>query len=619
MTGSANLASSSSNLSSIPDAGSFADAKLSSDQRTQAQQSALPSQHPAWQRLQTLAKKSWALEVLFKEDKVRAQTFSASALGFYFDYSKQCLDTEVKSQLLALAEQCGLNTRINAMFAGEEVNSSEQRPALHTALRLPSSAQLSVAGQDVVADIHTSLDRATRLVERIRSGIWRGFSGKAITDVVNIGVGGSDLGPLMTTTALDEWADSSIQVHFVSNMDGTQLGSLLARLAPETTLFIISSKSFGTVDTLSNAKTALAWLMNTGASQSAILKRHFIGISANLDKVSAWGIHPEHQLQLWEWVGGRFSMWSAIGLAVAIRIGMPRFKEMLAGAHAMDEHFKQTDFADNLPVLLGLIGVWNSTFLQINAHTVLPYDGRLRYLPSYLTQLEMESNGKSVTQSGQIIDYPTSPILWGEIGSNAQHAFYQLLHQGSQRVSCDFIACARYYDDINAPNTRSLQQQHALSLANCLAQSRVLAFGNHAVTEALTDQTHNPQTQVSNNADIPSNSTLCPLDKFKRYRGNQPSTTILLDELTPTSFGALIALYEHKVFVMASIWDINPFDQWGVEMGKQVANEVFAELIRTDEQGLSDTINASTSENKPSQPFDASTQALLRHIKSAQV
>ncbi|MDO5769431.1 MAG: glucose-6-phosphate isomerase [Psychrobacter sp.] len=581
----------------------------------QAGQIELPSQHPAWQRLQALAKKPWGLEILFKEDKSRAQQFSASALGVYFDYSKQCLNAEVKSQLLLLAEQCGLKTKINAMFAGNEVNSSEQRPALHTALRLPRSAQLNIDGQDVVADIHASLNRATRLVDRIRTGIWRGFSGKAITDVVNIGVGGSDLGPLMTTTALEEWSDSSIRVHFVSNMDGTQLGNLLARLAPETTLFIISSKSFGTVDTLSNAKTALAWLMNTGASQTAILKRHFIGISANLDKVSAWGIHPEHQLQLWEWVGGRFSMWSAIGLAVAIRIGMPRFKDMLAGAYAMDEHFQQTDFSDNLPVLLGLIGVWNSTFLQINAHTVLPYDGRLRYLPSYLTQLEMESNGKSVTQSGQIIDYATSPILWGEIGSNAQHAFYQLLHQGTQRVSCDFIACARYYaDDFNAPNAQSLRQQHALSLANCLAQSRVLAFGNHAVVEALTEPSLNTDKQASTQIDI-----ICPLDKFKRYRGNQPSTTILLDELTPTSFGALIALYEHKVFVMASIWDINPFDQWGVEMGKQVANEVFSELISADGSDSNDDKTANIDTNQPAHQFDASTKALLSHIKSAQV
>ncbi|MBR5494174.1 MAG: glucose-6-phosphate isomerase, partial [Psychrobacter sp.] len=379
----------------------------------------------------------------------------------------------------------------------------------------------------------------------------------------------------------DEWADTAIEVHFVSNMDGTQLDNLLKHLNPETTLFIISSKSFGTVDTLSNAKTALSWLLATAklraGTEDSVLRRHFIGISANGEKMSAWGIHPEHQLQLWEWVGGRFSLWSAIGLAIAIRIGIDGFKALLAGAHSMDEHFAQAHFAENLPVLLGLLAVWNSTFLHVNAHTVLPYDGRLEYLPSYLTQLEMESNGKSVTLHGERLDYDTCPILWGEIGSNAQHAFYQLLHQGTQQVSCDFIACVRRYSD-KATNA-SLQQQHELSLANCLAQSRVLAFGNAAIADA--------DIQIASDA-----------DKYKYYRGNQPSTTLLIDELTPHSLGALIALYEHKVYVMASIWDINPFDQWGVEMGKQMAESVHAAMQQEgDEQ------------------FDSSTNQLLQHIK----
>lgn len=556
-------------------------------------QTPLPNELPTWQRLKVLGKKPWSIATLFAQDNSRTARLSTRAQGIYFDYSKQCIDDEVKSELINLAKECQLQAKIEALFAGKKVNVSEQRAALHTALRLPKEASLVVDGQDIVVDIHSSLAHASLLVQRIRSGVWRGFSGKAITDVVNIGVGGSDLGPLMAATALDEWADSRIKAHFVSNMDGTQLGGLLSCLDPETTLFIISSKSFATVDTLSNAKTALAWLLTTGASKSSILRRHFIGISANLNKVSEWGIPHEHQLQLWDWVGGRFSMWSAIGLAVAIRIGMERFEEMLAGAHAMDEHFKTADFADNLPVLLGLIGVWNSTFLHIHAHTVLPYDGRLSFLPSYLTQLEMESNGKSVTQTGQIINYPTSPILWGEIGSNAQHAFYQLLHQGTQRVSCDFIACVRHYDEM--PHSNELRQQHSLSLANCLAQSRVLAFGNHAVT-------------------VDSTIEQSPLDKFKRYRGNQPSTTLLLDELTPASFGALIALYEHKVFVMASIWGINPFDQWGVEMGKQVANEVFAQMMTSNE----DQPTSASKEAGKSSQFDASTQALLHHINSVQ-
>ena len=544
----------------------------------------LPSQLPQWQKLQQLAQHPWSLTQLFADQSDRARKFSVTVEGIYFDYSKQCLDQNVKEALIELANACDLKQKIARLYQGDKVNSSEDRAALHTALRLPKTAQLSHEGVDVVAEVHDSLEKAAVMVDRIRNGIWRGYSGKAITDVVNIGVGGSDLGPVMTNTALDEWADSTIKVHFVSNMDGTQLGSLLERLNPETTLFIISSKSFGTVDTLSNAQTARAWLFSTGASQATLLRRHFIGISANPERVSAWGIPEDHQLKLWDWVGGRFSMWSAIGLAVAIRIGTKRFNEMLQGAYAMDQHFAQADFEQNLPILLGLIGVWNSTFLEINAHTVLPYDGRLKYFPSYLTQLEMESNGKSVTHDGQPVNYATCPILWGEIGSNAQHAFYQLLHQGTQKVSCDFIACVNYYQESEAGE---LKHQHALSLANCLAQSRVLAFGNDALAPK-------PDQAASD------------LDKFKRYRGNQPSTTILLDELTPRSFGALIALYEHKVFVMASIWDINPFDQWGVEMGKQVANEVFAHIHLQK--------SSSTQVEDTDTDFDSSTEALLQHI-----
>lgn len=537
-----------------------------------------------WQKLQTLAESNWSLAALFEQDDTRTQRFSTTAGTLYMDYSKQCLDDEVLENLLHLAHSCELSARIESLLQGAMVNTSEERAALHTALRLPATANLQLDNQDIVADVHQSLQQVERLSERVRSGTWRGFSGKAITDVVNIGVGGSDLGPLMATTALDEWADTCVEVHFVSNMDGTQLDNLLKHLNPETTLFIISSKSFGTVDTLSNAKTALSWLLATAklraGTEESVLRRHFIGISANSEKMSAWGIHPEHQLQLWEWVGGRFSLWSAIGLAIAIRIGMSGFKALLAGAHSMDEHFVQADFAENLPVLLGLLAVWNSTFLQVNAHTVLPYDGRLSYLPSYLTQLEMESNGKSVTQHGERIDYDTCPILWGEIGSNAQHAFYQLLHQGTQQVSCDFIACVRRYSD--AAKSTPLQQQHELSLANCLAQSRVLAFGNAAIAET-------------------NSQAACHADKYKYYRGNQPSTTLLLDELTPHSLGALIALYEHKVYVMASIWDINPFDQWGVEMGKQMAESVHEAMQKEGDA--------------PDAPFDTSTNQLLKHIK----
>lgn len=536
-----------------------------------------------WHDLKRLACLPINLQHYFTADSNRGQKFSAAACDIYMDFSKQAIDDESLLKLIQLADACELSQKIKALLAGEKVNDTEQRAALHTALRLPKGEPLIVDGVDVGQQVHDSLDKCEALVHRIRSGIWRGYSGKAIRDVVNIGVGGSDLGPLMATTALSEWADTDIHVHFVSNMDGTQLESLLKKLNPQTTLFIISSKSFGTVDTLSNAKTALSWLLAAYAHKPTILRRHFIGISTRPDKMSDWGIYPDNQLLLWDWVGGRFSMWSAIGLAIAVRIGMANFRALLAGAHEMDKHFAQADFDKNLPVLLGLIGVWNATFLGINAHTVLPYDGRLSHFPNYLTQLEMESNGKSVKRTGESVNYRTCPILWGDIGSNAQHAFYQLLHQGTQRVSCDFITPIHRYNDTQIVN-HSLVYQHKLSLANCLAQSQVLAFGNAALPHG-----------VANVAD--------DLAKFKKYRGNQPSTTLLLGDLNPKTLGALIALYEHKVYVMSVLWQINPFDQWGVEVGKVMANRVYDELI------------SKTNTDR----FDHSTNTLLSVIKQSRI
>lgn len=527
----------------------------------------------AWQRLQALAATTPSISDLFTDD-TRSEQFCAAACGIYMDYRKQALNHERLSALIALAKSKDLSQKIKDLLSGFKVNDTENRAALHTALRLPQGESLFVEGVDVGQQVHDSLNRCEQIVRRIRTGVWRGYSGKAITDVVNIGVGGSDLGPLMATTALEEWADTNIWVHFVSNMDGTQLDGLLKKLNPQTTLFIISSKSFGTIDTLSNAKTAKAWLLSTGAKEQSLLRRHFIGISTRSDKMSAWGIHTDNQLLLWDWVGGRFSMWSAIGLAIAIRIGMTGFRTLLSGAYAMDRHFATAEFEQNLPVLLGLIGVWNSTFLGIHAHTVLPYDGRLSFFPNYLTQLEMESNGKSVARDGVAVHYDTCPILWGDIGSNAQHAFYQLLHQGTQRVSCDFITPIRRYDNQHHHDTY-LEEQHKLSLANCLAQSQVLAFGNGVLGDTAQDD----------------------FDRFKRYRGNQPSTTLLLDSLTPFTLGALIALYEHKVYVMSVLWGINPFDQWGVEVGKVMANSVFDALNEGKANG-----------------FDGSTNALLAKI-----
>ncbi|WP_066801855.1 glucose-6-phosphate isomerase [Moraxella oblonga] len=542
-----------------------------------------------WQTLSTLAQTPPDLNTLFKSDSTRGERLTASACDIYMDFSKQAIDDKILAELLQLADNFDLSNKINDLLTGKKVNDTENRPALHTALRTPKGETLIVDGVDVNAQVHDSLERAKHIVNRIREKVWRGYSGKAISDVVNIGVGGSDLGPLMASVALDEWAsgewstdewaDTDIRVHFVSNMDGTQLDTLLKTLNPQTTLFIISSKSFGTSDTLANAKTALAWLLSTHNHKPTILHRHFIGISTRPDKMTDWGIHVDNQLLLWEWVGGRFSMWSAIGLAIAIKIGMHNFYELLAGANQMDRHFATAEFGKNLPVLLGLIGVWNATFLGINAHTVLPYDGRLKFFPNYLTQLEMESNGKSVKRDGQKVGYATCPILWGDIGSNAQHAFYQLLHQGTQRVSCDFITPIRRYDS-GQVHDKYLENQHKLSLANCLAQSQVLAFGNEALPDELRNNNDN-------------------FRHFKQYRGNQPSTTLLLTALSPKTLGALIALYEHKVFVMSVIWDINPFDQWGVEVGKVMANQVYDTLYHDEMVGV----------------FDSSTNTLLNKIK----
>lgn len=540
------------------------------------------SELPEWCFLQGKAKAMQHTHLRdLAHDAERNEALTLKTGSMLLDISKQKLDVSILQGLIRLAEAVDLPQAIQSLVSGELVNNTENRPALHSALRLPKAAQLILNGQDVVPAVHESLARMRRIVSSVHSRQWRGFSGRAITDVVNIGVGGSDLGPFMACQALNEFVPEEatrLQVHFVSSIDGTQLSDLLGTLRPETTLFIISSKSFTTIDTLSNAHTALQWMLKAVNDQALIVAHHFIGISTQPQKMSAWGIPPNNQILFWEWVGGRFSLWSGIGLPIALKVGMANFEAMLAGAHFMDNEFSQTPLAQNLPVLLGLVGVWNATFLDIRAHSILPYDGRLKTFPSYLSQLEMESNGKSVDKQGIALDYTTCPVLWGEVGSNAQHAFYQLLHQGTQAVSCDFIApIKRYTGGVYSTKAQtSLQSQHQLALANCLAQSRVLMLG-----DASTDS----------DANTPN---------FKRYRGNQPSTTLLLDELSPYTLGALVALYEHKVFVMSVIWDINPFDQWGVELGKKIADKMSLALAGQEKVA-----------------FDASTMHLLNVISKA--
>lgn len=506
------------------------------------------------------------------------------------DFSKQKINLETIRLLIELAKRTNLKSKIEGLFRGEIINSTENRAALHTALR--ANEPLFIDGSDVNESIHVELDKMSMLVKRLHSGQWHGFSGKRIADVVNIGVGGSDLGPLFVCEALDEFKNTQVdlKLHFVSGMDGTQISKLVRTLNPETTLFILVSKSFTTIDTLSNAAIAKAWLRAECDDESLVLTQHFIGVSTNESKMNEWGIPRVNQLVIWDWVGGRFSVWSCVGLSIAIKLGMSNFRQMLEGASALDRHFFEKEFEFNLPVLLGLIGIWNVNFRKISTQAILPYDSRLRFFPDYLTQLEMESNGKSVTQSGVSVGYDTCPILWGEVGSNAQHAFYQLLHQGTREVNCDFIASIQRFDKNGSSHEESLYEQHLLTLANCFAQSRALMVGTsrQEVNKINSENSPNRIAQLSE-------SLLSP---HCCYPGDQPSTTILLNKLTPYSLGQLVALYEHKVFVMASIWNINPFDQWGVELGKILANNTLKAL------------NASSSSNK----FDSSTNNLINLV-----
>lgn len=537
---------------------------------------------PEWSKLHSLATqmKPQPLWQLFNDDPSRYQEFNLNNDGLRLDFSKQRINTEIVEQLLKLAESEGLQNWIECLFNGDKVNNTEDRPALHTALRSPKHKTYYLDQQNISQAVHENLDKLEAIVENIHSGQWRGYSGDAIEDVVNIGVGGSDLGPVMACHALSEYqpqSSRSINVHFVSSMDGSQLSKLLGSLKPSKTLFVIASKSFSTIDTMANAATAKEWLRSAAScSMKAILSRHFIAVSASLDKAKRWGIPSSNQLQFWDWTGGRYSMWSTIGLPIALKLGSPAFHSILAGAHSMDEHFRNTEFQHNLPVMLALIGIWNINFLDINAHAILPYDGRLKHLPAYLEQLEMESNGKSIDRNGHAVNHKTCPILWGDVGTNAQHAFYQLLHQGTQDVMCDFIVAANRYHN---SNNSELSHQHQLNLSNCLAQSRILALGDSIIADAKQSP------------------------DYKRYSGNQPCTTLLIEELTAYNFGRLIALYEHKVFVQSVIWNINPFDQWGVELGKTMATDLMEQLNKTGSRDPH---------------LDSSTEGLLNSINTSQ-
>ena len=495
---------------------------------------------------------------MFEDDPERFDRFSLRLESLLFDYSKNRINAETVRLLMDLARQAGMAEHIASMFAGEKINSTENRAALHTALRNRSERPVFVDGKDVMPEVLSVLARMRRFSDAVRNGTHRGYTGKQITDIVNIGIGGSDLGPLMVCEALKPYANPGLRAHFISNVDGTHITETLKGLDAETTLFIVSSKTFTTQETITNARSARAWLVKKMGAEQAV-ENHFVAVSTNLEATSRFGINPGHVFEFWDWVGGRYSLWSAIGLPIAIFIGMDRFEELLGGAHAMDEHFLGAPLEKNIPVLMGLLAIWYGNFFGTSTNAVFPYDQYLHRFPAYLQQLEMESNGKRVDREGNAVDFNTGMVMWGEPGTNGQHAFYQLIHQGTHMIPADFLA------PVHSQNP--LGEHHAILLANCFAQTEALMLGKTA------EQVYSEL--VAQGLQGEKLEALLP---HKVFPGNKPTNTLLFGRLDPRTLGMLIALYEHKVFVLSVIWDINPFDQWGVELGKQLAGKILPEL-----------------------------------------
>jgi glucose-6-phosphate isomerase len=530
---------------------------------------------PAWKALEGHRDqiREETLRQLFGKDPARGERFSVEGAGVFLDYSKQRITDETLRLLLRLADECNLRGRIDAMWRGEKINVSEHRAVLHIALRAPRGATIFTDGENVVPNVHAVLDKMEQFAHRVRSGTWTGHTGKRIRSIVNVGIGGSDLGPVMAYEALKHYSDRSIAFRFVSNVDGTDFAESVRDLEPAETLFIISSKTFTTLETMTNAHTARAWsLAGLGGNQAAVAK-HFVAVSTNAAKVSEFGIDTANMFGFWDWVGGRYSMDSAIGLSTMLAIGPDHFRAMLAGFHEMDEHFRTAPFARNLPVLMGLIGIWNNDFLGAQTVAVLPYEQYFKRFPAYLQQLTMESNGKHVSVDGNRVPCDTGPIYWGEPGTNGQHSFYQLIHQGTRLIPCDFIAFAK--------SLNPLPPHHDLLLANVFAQAEALAFGK------TPDE-------------VRAEGTSEVLVPHRVFDGNRPSNIILIDALTPAALGKLVALYEHSVFTQGVIWNIDSFDQWGVELGKVLAQRIIPEL---------------TSSTEPSLNHDSSTNALIRRYR----
>ncbi|MGE0056888.1 MAG: glucose-6-phosphate isomerase [Dehalococcoidia bacterium] len=530
---------------------------------------------PAWAALQSHHSKlkDVHLRQLFADDPLRGTRFTVESAGIYLDYSKNRITDETLALLLNLADEIGLRARIEAMFAGDILNPTEGRYVLHVALRAPRGQSLMVDGKDVLLDVHAVLDKMSAFAEQVRNETWRGHTGKPIRNVVNIGIGGSDLGPVMAYEALKHYSDRRMTFRFISNVDATDFAETTRDLDPAETLFIVCSKTFTTLETMTNARSARDWLVN-GLGDAAAVAKHFVAVSTNTAGVESFGIDPANMFEFWDWVGGRYSMDSAIGLSTMIAIGSTHFEEMLAGFHEMDEHFRTAPFLENLPVLMGLLSVWNVNLLGAETIAVLPYDQYLKRFPAYLQQLTMESNGKHVTIDGDAVDYSTSPIYWGEPGTNGQHSFYQLIHQGTRLVPCDFLGFSRSLNPVG--------NHHDLLMANLIAQTEALAFGQTA-------------------EEVAANGTPDHLVQHRTFAGNQPTTTILAPELTPETLGKLVALYEHVVFTQGTIWQIDSFDQWGVELGKALATQIAPEL---------------SSDAEPAATHDSSTRELIRRYRA---
>ncbi|TAJ88646.1 glucose-6-phosphate isomerase [Reyranella sp.] len=530
---------------------------------------------PAWAALKKHHQKVRRVQLrqLFAKDRERGTRLAIEAAGIYLDYSKNRITDETLGLLVQLAQESGLRDRIDAMFRGDKINTSEQRAVLHVALRAPRGASIIHDGQNVVPEVHAVLDRMATFAERVRSGAWQGHTGKRIRNVINIGIGGSDLGPVMAYEALKHYSERAMTFRFVSNVDGTDFAEAVQALDPAETLFIVSSKTFTTLETMTNAHTARDWLLSGLNNEPSATAKHFVAVSTNAEKVAEFGIDTANMFGFWDWVGGRYSMDSAIGLSTMLAIGPDNFRAMLEGFHEVDEHFRTAPFERNLPVLMGLLAIWYNNFFGAQTIAVLPYEQYLKRFPAYLQQLTMESNGKHVTLDGRPVNYDTGPVYWGEPGTNGQHSFYQLIHQGTRLIPCDFIAFAR--------TLNPLGRHHDMLLANVFAQTEALAFGK---TAKQVEAEGTPEWLVPH----------------RLFEGNRPSNTILLDELTPAALGKLVALYEHSVFTQGAIWQIDSFDQWGVELGKALAQRIIPELEDVAE---------------PKLEHDSSTNALIRRYR----